>query len=143
MTKTLLLALTLLFSTAWLSAQNQPSQNPDAQNPSPQAVPMGSNSQETGQTANRTSVEGCLQNANGNFTLTTSSGMTYMLQGDDATLSKHVGHEVRVMGMTSATGTTAGSATSNMGGGTNTEPMLKVEKLKHISTHCNTPGMSK
>jgi hypothetical protein len=141
MTKTLLLALALLFSTAWLSAQNQPSQNPDAQNP--QAAPMGTNSQQMGQTANRTSVEGCLQNANGNFTLTTSSGMTYTLEGDNATLSKHVGHEVRVMGTTSATGTTAGSATANMGGGTNTEPMLRVEKLKHISTHCNTPGMSK
>lgn len=172
--KTLLLALTLLFSTAWLQAQDQPAQdqqsqpqatspqdqqaqpqtagpqdqqaqpqsNPDAQQPQPQTAPMESNSQ-MGQSGDQTSVEGCLQVENGNYTLTTSSGMTYQLQGDNAMLTKHVGHEIRVKGMTSATGTSAGSATANMGGGSNTQPMLQVEKVKHVSAHCNTTGMSK
>ena len=123
--------------------QAQPQTNPEEQQPQTQPAPTGSNSQQMGENGNQTSVEGCLQVENGNYTLTTSSGMTYQLQGDNAMLTKHVGHEVRVKGMTSATGTTAGSETSNMGGGSNTQSMLQVEKVKHISKHCNTAGMSK
>lgn len=162
MTKTLLLALTLLLSTAWLQAQDQtpqgqsPQATPQEQYPQgqqPQAQPSQTSPQDqtaptaTGQagsqTTGETSVEGCLQNASGTYMLTTSSGMAYQLQGKSEMLDKHVGHEVRITGTTSASGASTGSATSNMGGGATAQPMLHVEKVKHISAHCNTSGMSK
>ena len=53
MLKTLMLALTLLVSAAWLQAQQYPQ----------------SGSGQTGNTTSRqTKVEGCLQGSNGNFT---------------------------------------------------------------------------
>ena len=88
----LMLALALLCSTAWVQAQqDQYPQNP--QNP-----PSGSS--QAGTSAGETSVEGCLQGSNGNFTLTDKSGTTYQLSGDTSKLSKHVGHEVQITGST-------------------------------------------
>lgn len=162
MLKTLLLALTLMCSTAWLQAQEQ-----TPQDQSPQAAPQGQYPQSQppqsqppqttpqdqtaptdagqmgSQTAGRTSVEGCLQNSNGNYMLTTSSGASYQLEGETTMLSKHVGHEVRITGTTSEAGNSAGNSASNMGGGASATPMLKVEKVKHISEHCSSTGMGK
>ncbi len=82
MTKTLLIALSLLASVAWLQAQSQ--------------YPQTGSSQ-TGATASgQTTVRGCLQGSNGNYTLTTESGTVYQLQGDTAKLSEHIGHEVAI-----------------------------------------------
>ena len=114
MSKMLVLALTLLCSAAWLQAQDQNSQNPpDSSAPA----------------ASQTSVKGCLQGSDGNFTLTSDSGTTYSLQGDTSKLSDHVGHEVRI------TGTTANASSSNSNG---SQPTLTVEKFKHISKTCNS-----
>lgn len=162
MTKTLLLVLTLMFSTVWLQGQEQTPQDqspqaaPQEQYPQgqqPQAQPSQTSPQDQtsptaagqagSQAAGQTSVEGCLQNAGGTYMLTTSSGMAYQLQGKTGVLDKHIGHEVRITGTTSASGTTAGSATSNMGGGSTAQPTLQVEKVKHISAHCNTSGVGK
>ncbi len=86
--------------------------------------------------AGQTSVEGCLQNSNGNYTLTDDSGNTYQLQGDTAKFSEHVGHEVRITGTTS--GATAGSSGSDMSSGNSqAQPTLTVQRLKHISKTCN------
>jgi hypothetical protein len=82
-----------------------------------------------------TSVEGCLQGANGSFTLTDNTGKTYQLEADAAQLSEHVGHEVRV------TGTLAGSSGSMAGGAT--QPTLQVKSLKHISKSCKDAGKMK
>jgi hypothetical protein len=148
MIKTLLLALTLLLSTIWLQAQDQtpqgqsPQAQPSQTAPQDQTAPTASG-QTGSQTSGQTSVEGCLQNASGTYMLTTSSGMAYQLQGKSELLAKHVGHEVRITGTTSASGTSTGSAASDMGGGATAQPTLQVEKLKHISAHCNTSGMGK
>lgn len=124
MTKTLLLAVTLLGSVAWLQAQSQYPQTGSAQTASGQ-----------------TTVKGCLQSSDGNYTLTTKNGTVYQLQGDTAKLSAHVGHEVAIMGST----TTASNATSPTPGtpaGTTPQATLTVENVKHISKTC-TSGSTK
>jgi hypothetical protein len=120
MPKTLMLALALLLSTAWLAAQNQ----------YPQTRPSQPG------TAGQTTIQGCLQESNGNYTLTSDSGMTYQLQGASSTLSKHVGHEVRVTGSAS----TAGSSSSESTGASSekSQETLSVDSLKHISKTCSS-----
>jgi FlaG/FlaF family flagellin (archaellin) len=123
MSKMFILAATLLCA-AWIQAQDT---SPQASSPS---------SAQTGAAAGQTTVEGCLQGSNGSFTLTDSSGTVYQLQGDNAKLSKHVGHTVQITGSTSESTATGTNGPSSTGGQT-----LNVNKVKHISTSCK--GMSK
>lgn len=125
MPKTLMLALAVLLSTAWLAAQNQ--------------YPQTQSSQTSG-ASGQTTVQGCLQESNGNYTLTSDSGTTYQLQGDTSTLSKHVGHEVRVTGSTASAGNASGAMTPKSGSSGAGET-ITVENLKHISKTCS--GTSK
>jgi len=123
MTKTLLLVLSLLVSAAWIQAQSQYPQT---------------GSSRTGSTASgQTTVQGCLQGSDGNYTLTDNDGATYQLQGDTSKLNAHVGHEVRIAGST-----TSASATTNPRTGTPTastqQPTLTVNSVKHISTTCKS-----
>jgi uncharacterized protein YdeI (BOF family) len=126
MPKTILLALVILCSAAWMQAQNTPS----AQDP--QTSPTAG---QQGTAASHTSVQGCLQGSDGNFTLTDSSGTTYMLQGDAAKLNKHVGHEVQITGSTSSSSSASAMGNSSQG---NSQPTLTVDKVKHISETCKT-----
>jgi len=114
MSRIIMLVLALLWSTAWLQSQD----------PYPQNPPSG----RSGAKSSQTSVEGCLQGSNGNFTLTDNSGTTYQLQGDTSKLSKHVGHDVQITGSTSS----SNAASSNSG------TTLTVDKVKHISESCKT-----
>lgn len=123
----------LLLSSAWAFAQGDSSaatpQSATAgqQSPSTQAVPSGQDNE---------TVEGCLNSSAGNYTLTDSTtGKTYTLTGDIATLSDHVGHEVRLTGSTSeATPGTPGAATG--AGATGAGSTFKVKKAKTISSSC-------
>lgn len=78
----------------------------------------------------RQRVEGCLGGTDGNFTLTDKAGMTYQLQGENSELAKHIGHEVRIMGMESAAGSTSASPSS--------ENTISVQKVKMISDSCSS-----
>ena len=126
MQKSLMLALILLMSTAWATAQEYPQ----------------SGASQTGTAASgQTTVQGCLQGSNGNFTLTADSGMTYQLQGDTSKLDKHVGHEVQITGTPSADGKS--SSATNPNAGTSTEPQpspsqqtVTVDTVKHVSKSC-------
>lgn len=131
MSKTLMLALALLCSTAWLAAQTQ----------YPSSSQTGSSQSTT--SSGQTSIEGCLQGSNGSFTLTDSSGTTYQVQGDTSTLSKHVGHEVRLTGSASASSSAGSSSTASSSGmsQTGSQQTFTVEKVKHVSEHCK--NMSK
>jgi Protein of unknown function (DUF5818) len=122
MTKTtLMLALPLLVSTSWLLAQNQDSQLRSGQNG----------------TAGQTTVQGCLQESNGSYTLTSDSGMTYLLQGASSTLSKHVGHEVRITGSTSNAGSSRSESDPAAGTSAKPQETLTIENVKHISKTCS------
>jgi hypothetical protein len=118
MPRTLMLALALLLSTAWLSAQNQTAPNQNA-------------------TAGQTTIQGCLHESNGSYTLTSDSGMTYELQGATSTLSKHVGHEVRITGSTSSAGRDNSATNPTAGTAEKSPETLTVDNLKHISKTCS------
>lgn len=125
MTRTLLLALTLLASAAWVEAQAQ--------------YPQTGSSQSGAAASGQTTVEGCLQHSDGNYTLTDSTGATYQLQGATSKLKEHVGHEVQITGstMTGATSTTAGTQSAG------TQSSLMVESVKHISKTCKSANTNK
>jgi maltose-binding protein MalE len=130
MTRTLLLALTLVLSAAWMHAQTSSSQ-------------AGSSSSSS---SNQTKVQGCLEGSSGNYTLKADSGTTYQLQGDTAKLSKHIGHEVEITGTTSSASSastpSSGASTSSTASGTSgsAQESLNVEKVKHISATCSNPS---
>ncbi len=122
MIRTFLLALSLLASATWIQAQSQYPQS------------------ESGQTGNaasaQTTVQGCLQGSEGNYTLMADNGTTYQLQGDTSKFGEHVGHEVRITGSTMAS--SAGTPTSTQTAGTQQQPTLTVQELKHISKSCKS-----
>ena|SRR5437762_3578558 len=123
MARTFLLAISLLASAAWLQAQSQ--------------YPQTGSSQKGASASGQTTIEGCLQGSDGNYTLTDKSGTTYQLQGDTSKLSAHVGHEVQITGST----TSASSATSPTTGtpaGATPQPTLTVQNMKHISKTCKS-----
>lgn len=92
-------------------------------------------SSRAGQSASgQMTVEGCLSGSNGNFTLTDKNGTSYQLTGDTAKLTEHVGHEVKVTGMSSSG---AGGESASTGAGSQT---LQVSSVKHISKTCKSGG---
>jgi hypothetical protein len=123
MMKTFLFGLILLVAGAWVQAQSQ--------------YPQTQSGQTSASASGQTTVQGCLQGSDGNYTLTDDSGTTYQLQGDTSKLSAHVGHEVQITGST----TSASSATSPQTGtptGATQQPTLTVENMKHISETCKS-----
>jgi hypothetical protein len=127
MPKTILLAFAILCFAVGMQAQDTSSQDTSAQ-----TSPAGA---QTGTASSHTSVQGCVQGSDGNYTLTDSSGTTYMLQGDAAKLNKHVGHEVQITGSTSGSSSANAMGNSSQGG---SQPTLTVDKVKHISDNCKT-----
>lgn len=129
MTRTFLLALTLLAAAAWVQAQDQyPQTNPN----------------QTGTTSGmsvETTVEGCLQGSGGSYTLMSDTGAAYQLQGDTSKLSKHVGHEVEIKGTTSGSNSAAAPSSATNPGTSSTSTAgasqtINVDKVKHISKTC-------
>jgi hypothetical protein len=122
MTKTFLLPLTILISATWVQAQSQYPQ-PGSKN--------GTSA------SGQTTLQGCLQGSDGNYTFTDKAGTTYRLEGDTSKLSAHVGHEVQITGST-----TSASASTNPTTGTPTastqQPTLTVQNVKHISKTCKS-----
>jgi hypothetical protein len=130
MKRFLLMFSVLLLGASWAVAQDDAAQNPNSQ-------PMGQSTR-----AGETTVQGCLNGANGSFTLSDKEGNSYQLTGDTAKLSEHVGHEVKVTGTAEATSPASGSAA----GGTSANGAsrtLQVNSVKHISKTCQNGGMSK
>lgn len=126
MFKALLLTFVLLISAVWLQAQ------------------AGYPSSDAGQTAAKASgsntIEGCLQNSNGQYTLTDKSGTVHQLSGAATKLDHHVGHEVELTGKP---GVRTIDTTSTMGAGSSTaveQPVFDVKSVKHIAATCKSPG---
>jgi hypothetical protein len=95
------------------------------------------NSGQNSAAATQKTVTGCLNGSEGNFTLTDKHGTSYQLTGDAAKLSQHVGHEVKVTGTPSPSGSSAGSsAASTPAGGGNAQQSLEVTSVKHVSKTC-------
>jgi len=122
MPRMFMLALALLCSALWLQAQDTSTQT------------SAPGSSQTGDASSQTSIEGCLQRADGYFTLTDSAGTAYELRGDTSMLSKHVGHLVKVTGSTADSG--AASSTGSTSPGSSQQQTFTVDKVKHISDTC-------
>src|SRR5215471_17954747 len=124
MRKIFMILSIMLLGLTWAIAQDQ----------------TGAASSQAGQSASsQKTVEGCLSGSNGNFTLTDKNGMSYELTGDTAKLTEHVGHEVKVTGMTGSSGAGAETAGGSAGSGQS----LQVSSIKHVSKSCKSGGMSK
>ena len=128
MRQVLMIVSVLLLGLSWAVAQD--SSTPSSSGYGAQQSTAQSRTGAGGQMT----VEGCLSGSNGNFTLTDKKGMEYQLTGDAATLSEHVGHEVKITGMSSsgASGSTASTSGSSQ--------TLQVSSLKHISKTCKSAG---
>jgi len=134
MRKLLLLLSVLLLGVAWAIAQ-------DSTTNSTQGSTDSSQSQHSGQartSAGETTVEGCLSGSSGNFTLTDKHGTSYQLTGDTAKLSEHVGHEVKVTGVSGSAATGASGSTESAAGAAGQS--LQVTSVKHISKTCKSGG---
>jgi Protein of unknown function (DUF5818) len=152
--------LVLLFSLTWVSAQqndtatqtNNPGAVPNANSSTPNNdSPNGANSNNRGENArssnaDQKTVEGCLRESSGGYTLESKSGTTYRLMGNTDGLSKYVGKEVRIQGTkASASGDTSNGMVSSSGGSsgvatsdtsTGTEPTVQVSSANVVSDTC-------
>lgn len=119
MRKAVLLVLLVLISNAWLQAQKDKQSNP---------------SQSSDSTSEQ--VEGCLQSAHNQYTLTDKDGTTLDLSGAANKLGRLVGHEVQLTGTHSvATGNTTpqGVASSVV-----ERRIFRVKTVKDIAKTCKT-----
>ena len=133
----LLLLSVLLMSFSWAAAQDNSNQSmPQDQS---QSQAQTSQTQNPNNMGSQTTVRGCLNGSNGNYTLTDKSGTTYQLMGDSAKWSEHVGHEVKVMG---TVGASSGAQTGESGGGMSggSGQTLQVTSIKHVSKTCQSGG---
>jgi hypothetical protein len=87
-------------------------------------------------------VEGCLSGSSGNYTLSDKNGVTYQLTGDTAKLSEHVGHEVKITGMSGSGAASGGENASGASSGANAGQSLQVSSVKHVSKTCKSSGMA-
>ena len=126
MRKTLLLA-SLLFGALWLAAQTYPGQTQ-----APDRSTKAGQSQMT--------VEGCLNESNGAYTLTDSSGNVYQLVGAGSEISQQVGHTVKIIGLTGpASGSSKeGSSTGDKSAAPAAPPTLTVTSVKHVADSCSS-----
>ena len=131
MRKLFLLVSVLLLGLSWAIAQDSTGQGSStASGSSGQTSRTGAGGQMT--------VEGCLSGSNGNFTITDKNGTSYQLTGDNAKLSEHVGHEVKVTGTSGSAGAAASGSTESSAAGTG--QTLQVTSVKHISKTCKSGG---
>jgi len=77
-------------------------------------------------------VEGCVEGAIGNYTLTDKAGTSYRLTGNPDELKAHVGETVQATGVVSAIVHVPGA----MSEGTDTLPTLSATSLKRVSAVC-------
>jgi len=137
MRKLLLLVSVLLLGASWAVAQDSSSQT----DPNSASAAQTSSANAGGETT----VQGCLSGSNGSYTLTDKNGTSYQLTGDDAKLSEHVGHEVKITGTSSSASASAsgGGTASGATGGAAASQTLQVSSVKHVSKTCQSGGMSK
>jgi hypothetical protein len=108
--KTLMLTLVLMVSGVWLHAQD------------------------AGKTSNLTTIEGCLQHSEGQYTLIDSTNTIHHLVGGGAKLSHHIGHQVKITGkpgVRTLDTTPQGAASAAV-----VQPVIEVKSVKHISETC-------
>ena len=125
MYKTLLLTLVLLISVIGLHAQ--------AANPSPDS------GQPAAKVSDLPTLEGCLQESDGQYTLTENDGTTHDLSGGFSKLKHQVGHQVEITGKPGTRSfdtTPAGGASSII-----IKPVFEVKSVKQLADKCKSAGL--
>ena len=120
MKKTLMLAMLLVFA-AWSQAQ----QNPSPEENKAPSTPPG-----------LTTIQGCLQYDNGQFSLLDHNGTSHRLAGAGKQLKGHIGHEVELTGKPSSRtvdNTPAGGASSVI-----QQYVFEVKSVRHVDLNCKT-----
>jgi Protein of unknown function (DUF5818) len=130
MRRIFLLSSILLLSAVWAVAQYDSGSTSESKAPASESKAPASES--TAPASNMT-IEGCLGGAVGNFTLTDQTGTTYQLTGNTEKMSDHVGHTVRVTGVSSSGAKDPGSMSEAAGAQPAT---LSVTSFKHVSASC-------
>ncbi len=113
MYKTLMLALALLVSAAWLQAQDT----------------MGKSAG-----ASSTTIEGCLKVAGGHYYLVESNGDAHRLSGYANKLKNHVGHDVKITGMHGEK--TVCTTEQGLGSTAHLVDVFKVQSIQHVADTC-------
>lgn len=134
----------LLLGLTWAVAQDatpQSSPNSGAQSSAGSDSSATATPTQAG-SSGQVTVEGCLSGSSGNFTLSDKNGVTYQLTGDTAKLSEHVGHEVKVTGMSGSGAASGGENASGASSGTSAGQSLQVSSVKHVSKTCKSSGMA-
>ena len=124
MRKALVLVLGLLISAACLQAQSGSSAPDSGQAPA----------KTSGKTSSLTTMEGCLQSSQGQYTLTDSDGTVHQLSGAANKLIHHVGHQVELTGkpgIRTLDTTSPGTASSAV-----EEAVFEVKSIKHLADKC-------
>ena len=116
---TILLTLALLVPAVCLQAQYEPPNT----------------GQTTDDMSSMSSIQGCLQDSGGHYTVTDNKGIVYPLSGDARELSKYVGHQVLLTGRPSVktTDTTQTGTASSV----REQPSFSVKGVKPISATCS------
>jgi hypothetical protein len=78
-------------------------------------------------------VEGCLEGAAGNYTLTVPTGVSYLITGNTEELKAYVGSTMRLTGVVTPVVHVPGA----MSEGTETQPTLSVTSVKRLSAICS------
>jgi len=86
----------------------------------------------------QTTVQGCVQNRAGRYSLKGDDGTVYKLTGEANKLKDHVGHEVAITGTPSVRtySTTEQGAAST----THEQHVIRVMEIKHIADTCTAPA---
>lgn len=85
-------------------------------------------------------VQGCLSQANGSYSLTDNSGTTYQLTGNTARLQAHVGHTIQVTGTTGSASNSSNMSgqAGSMSGSSDMQHTLAVTSFNHVRAGCST-----
>ncbi|MCU1296401.1 MAG: hypothetical protein JWO91_679 [Acidobacteriaceae bacterium] len=118
-----------LLATAAFGQQNKPNKS----NPDVSRVPR--------------EIQGCLNGANGNFTLETETGVVYQVKGDNSILSQHTGQQVDVVGTEIVSTPSSLPAKSNPQADANqtaapepiAPPAFQVSKVVKMKDKCYRP----
>jgi hypothetical protein len=92
----------------------------------------------TGKASGLDTIEGCLQNSNGDYTIIDSNNTIHILTGAANKLGHQVGHEVEVTGkpgIRTVDTTSLGGASSAV-----EQPVFQVKSVKQIAARCKSTG---
>jgi hypothetical protein len=116
--KTVVLTVVLLVSAAWLQAQDT--------------------GKTSGKASDLTTMEGCLQSSNGQYTLIDDTNTSHILTGALRKLSSQVGHQVEVAGKPGIR--TVDSTLAGAGSSAVEQPVFEVKSVKFIAAACKAAG---